>query len=48
MALKINEMVKETPFHTNVLRAQIVELEGDCPKIITKYGFITTNRLRKI
>ena len=32
----------------NVLLAQILELEGDCAKIITKRGFITTKRLSKI
>ena len=48
MLLKINKMEKETPFHPNVLLAQIVELEGDCAKVITKFGFITTNRLSKI
>ena len=45
MALKINKMEKETPLHPNVLLAQIGELEGDCAKIITKFGFITTSRL---
>ena len=48
VALKINKMEKETPLHPNVLLAQIEELEGDCAKIITKFGFITTSRLRKI
>ena len=48
MALKINEMAKETPLHPNVLLAQIVTLEGDCAKITTKFGFITTNRLDRI
>ena len=48
VALKINKMEKETPLHPNVLLAQIGELEGDCPKIITKFGFITTSRLSKI
>ena len=32
----------------NVLLAQILELEGDCAKMITKLGFITTKRLSKI
>ena len=41
VALKINKMEKETPL-------QIEELEGDCAKIITKFGFITTSRLSKI
>ena len=31
----------------NVLLAQILELQGDCAKIITKLGFITTKRLSK-
>ena len=48
MALKINKMEMETPLHQNVLLAQIVELEGDCAKIITKFGFITSNRLSKL
>ena len=48
MALKINKMEMETPLHQNVLLAQIVELEGDCAKIITKCGFITSNRLSKL
>ena len=43
MALKINKMEKETPLHPNVLLAQIVELEGNCAKIITKFEFIATN-----
>ena len=47
-ALKINKMEKDTPLHPNVLLAQIEELEGDCAKIITKFGFITTSRLSKI
>ena len=34
--LKINKMEKETPLHPNVLFAQIVELEGDCAKVITR------------
>ena len=46
MALKINKMEKETPLHQNVLLAQIVELEGDCAKINTTFGFIATNRLK--
>ena len=45
---KINKMEKGTPLHPNVLLAQIKELEGDCAKIITKFGFITTSRLSKI
>ena len=48
VALKINKMEKETPRNPNVLLAQIGGLEGDCPKIITKFGFITTSRLSKI
>ena len=48
MALKINKMEKETPLLSNVLLAQIVELEGDCAKIIKTFGIITTNRLSKI
>ena len=49
MALKIKKkMEKETPLHPNVFLAQIVELEGDCAKIVTKLGFITTNRVSKI
>ena len=49
MALKINNMEKvQMPLHPNVLLAQIEELEGDCAKIITKFGFITTSRLSKI
>ena len=48
MALKINKMEKETPLLSNVLLAQIVDLEGDCDKEIKKFGFITTNRLSKI
>ena len=47
VALKINKMEKETPLRPNVLLAQIEELEGDCAKIITKFGFITTSRLSK-
>ena len=31
-----------------MLFTQIVELEGDCAKTITTFGFITTNRLSKI
>ena len=39
---------KEPPLHPNVpVLAQIVELEVDCAKIITKFGLITTNRLAK-
>ena len=38
----------ETPLHPNVLLAKIVELGGGFVKIITKFGFITTNRLSKI
>ena len=48
MALQINKMKKETPLHPNMLFTQIVELEGDCAKTITTFGFITTNRLSKI
>ena len=48
MLLKIYKIEKETSLHPNVLLAQIVELEGDCAKVITKFGFITTNRLSKI
>ena len=48
MALKINQMERETPLHPNVLRAQIVEREGGCAKIITKFEFIVTNGLSKI
>ena len=48
MALKINKMEKETPLLSNVLLAQIVEIEGDGAKIIKKFGFSTTNRLSKI
>ena len=48
MALKINKMEKEPPLHPNVLLVKIVELEGDCAKIITKFEFITSNRLSKI
>ena len=36
------------PLHPNVLLAQIEEVEGDCAKIITNFGFITTSRLSKI
>ena len=32
----------------NVLLAQILELEGDFAKIITKLRFITTKRLSKL
>ena len=32
----------------NVLLAQILELQGDFAKIITKLGFITTKRLSKL
>ena len=48
LVLKINKMEKETPLHPNVLLAHIEELEGDCAKIIQKFGFITTSRLSKI
>ena len=48
VALKINKMEKEMPLQPNVLLAQIEELEGDCAKIITKFGIITTSRLSKI
>ena len=48
VVLKINKMEKETPLHPNVLLAQFEELEGDCAKIITKFGFITSSRLSKI
>ena len=45
MALKIDKMEKKTPLHPNdhELSAQIVELQGGCAEIITKFGFITTN-----
>ena len=42
------KMEKGTHLRPNVLLAQIVELEGDCAKINTTFGFITTNRLSKI
>ena len=48
VALKFNKRETETPLYPNVLLAQIVELEGDCAKIIIKFGFITTKRLSKI
>ena len=47
VTLKINQMEKEASLHPNVLLAQIVELEGDCAKIITKFGFLTIKRLGK-
>ena len=46
--VKIIKVEKETPLHPNVLLAPIVELDEDCTKIITKFGYITTNRLSKI
>ena len=48
MALKINKMERETPLHPNGVLDQILELEGECAKTITKSGFITTNTLGKI
>ena len=52
VALEINKEDKETPLYPNVLFAQIVELEKDYAKLITKYGFMATfmslNRLSKI
>ena len=36
MPMRINKMEKEMPLHPNVLLAQIVELEVDYAKIITK------------
>ena len=48
IALKIKRTEMETRLHPNVLLAKIVELGGGFVKIITKFGFITTNRLSKI
>ena len=46
--LKINKIEKETPLHPNLQPAKTVEVEGECAKMITKFGFITTKRLSKI